>query len=132
MFFPPDKAQRDDTDSCGEVLERRLPSGMVLKCVDRSNRYFGDYHRIYLELSLEIALSPELLHACLKAEPELVIDRSRTYVFRKHLERMGVPGALVEQTRKQMLDSFVETSGGYLSDPVFPVRFILNAQSVGS
>lgn len=81
-----------------------LANGITLTFFDCSNRYFGDYHRVYVEIRLSVPPP---------AGPFTAI---------RHRERMAVPGAEVEVVRDQLVDDFLRHAGRYLAHPDYPVR----------
>ncbi|PLX95296.1 MAG: hypothetical protein C0621_04005 [Desulfuromonas sp.] len=108
-----------------ELLRRvELENGLILTFSDASNRYFGDYHRINLELVCSLALEratalpSELIAAARKSCGDEV-------TLCRNLERMGVAGADVESVREQMIDDFLESNQSYFSEATFPERFVM-------
>jgi len=110
------------------LLKRQvLDNGVVVEFFDRSNRYFGDYHRICIDVSCRIRLSVDVFRTTGDAEAEY--RKASTAlgdeaVYRRTLERMGVPGAEVEETCQRMVDEFCQTNFSYLGSPEFPARFV--------
>ena len=104
------------------IREERLDNGLQILFVDESNRYFGDYHRVCIQITLVYALDA------------LSVAGSDDEVFRnsaiaslgkelkiiKRLERMGVPTAAVEGVRKSMIEAFMENASAYLNRPEYP------------
>lgn len=104
------------------IKEEKLANGLKVLFADESNRYFGDYHRVCLQVTLLYPLA------------ELPVDNEDDEVFRgramatlgkelkiiKKLERMGVPSAEVETVRQSLIDSFLESSADYLGRPEYP------------
>jgi len=80
----------------------RLDNGVALEFVDLSNRYFGDYHRVCVEIRLTV--------------PTKGLQRIR------RLERMGVAGADVEMTRNQLAEDYFQHAGRYLAHAEYPAR----------
>lgn len=94
----------------------RLKNGLELRCYDLSNRYFGDYHRICLEIRFEVPL------ARVEIPADLLGDRQHlpaTVKFQRRLERMGVATSDLETVRSEMLRQFLKTASGYLENPRF-------------
>jgi hypothetical protein len=79
-------------------------NGITLYFVDRSNRYFGDYHRVHIEIRLSVPLSTGTLSEV------------------RHRERMAVPGAEVEVVRDRLADDFLRHAGRYLARADYPAR----------
>jgi hypothetical protein len=100
-----------------------LPNGLIVEFYDLSNRYFGDYWRVSIEARCRIPLDT----AFAQTDPEL--PRARTILgeeilYRRTLERMGVPGEEVSGVCRALADSFIESATPYLSDPSFVGRFV--------
>lgn len=83
-----------------------LDNGVIVEFFDLSNRYFGDYHRVCVEVRLLIP-HPE------RKEPLIKVLT---------LERMGVPGAEVESVRNRMADDYWQHAGRYLARADYPAR----------
>ena len=108
-----------------EQLRREdvLENGLNVAFVDVSNRYYGDYHRVRIEVRCFLPLRPELFAG--PAE----LDRARhlwgeTLSWARPLEKMGVCGAAVETTAADLVEAFVASAYPYLSRPEFPVRLL--------
>ncbi len=103
----------------------RLPNGLTAEFFDLSNRYFGDYHRVCLEVRCPVPLRTEWF----PGEGGDELDRARRLlgeevVYGRRLERMGVAGSEVEKTREALVDDFLRTTSSYLGSAEFPSRFI--------
>lgn len=83
-----------------------LANGIVVEFFDLSNRYFGDYHRVRVEVRLQVP------------HP----DREEPLVKVHALERMGVPGAEVATVRDRLAEDFWQHAGSYLIHPDYPSR----------
>lgn len=104
-----------------------LSNGLRVEFIDRSNRYFGDYHRLQIEIRCRIAVTPQLFAA--SETPGVDADHVRSrlgdeVLWVRHIERMGVAGDDLEKVRAEMIASFVKSSFGYLQSPLFPSRFV--------
>jgi len=103
-----------------------LDNGLCLELRDQSNRYFGDYHRIKIEVSCDIPLRGEFFGGN-PDDPQLQTAR-RLYGdslrFERSLERMGVAGAEVENVREELVESFLKSSAAYLEHPEFVARYV--------
>jgi hypothetical protein len=90
-----------------------LANGVVLDFFDLSNRYFGDYHRICVEVRIRLPLTGKGPHNVTR------------------LERMGVAGADVTLARDRLVADYWRHAGRYLARPDFPARLAAsNAKSV--
>ncbi len=99
-----------------------LANGLILEFFDLSNRYFGDYWHLCLEVRCRVPLAADSL-----AEAEL--ERARALLgesidYSRRLERMGVPSDEVSRVRQQMVEAFLANARPYLSNPAFPGRLI--------
>jgi len=109
------------------VRRERLANGLVLEFHDVSNRYFGDYHRLHIEMQCRMALDKSFTPlVSLSGE---IIDQARCLFgdfleIRRELTRMGVCGAELDRTRSRMIEDFMSTSGSYMSREEFPIRLV--------
>ena len=81
-----------------------LANGMLLEFVDLSNRYYGDYHRVCVEVRIRVPLPDSCLYNVTR------------------LERMGVAGADVTVSRDRLVDDYWRHAGQYLARADFPAR----------
>jgi len=86
----------------------RLDNGVELEFFDLSNRYFGDYHRVCVEVHLRVPCP----------------DREEPLVRVRTLERMGVAGADVVMTRNALVEAYWHNAGRYLAHADYPARLI--------
>lgn len=115
-----------------------LRNGLILSFFDRSNRYFGDYHRVKIEVRGPIPVCA----ACFPeaSDPDSEAEQARKIlgaevVFGLELERMGVAGRDVETVRRALVDEFLRASRVYLEQDEFPRRYLnkrLNAMRQGA
>lgn len=111
------------------IKEERLDNGLRILFVDESNRYFGDYHRVCILVTLLFKLD-EL--PVTSSDDEIFRDRALAKLGKelkivKRLERMGVPTAEVESVRHAMIESFLINASVYLNRPEYP-RSLINAE----
>jgi hypothetical protein len=112
---------------------KHLENGLVLEFHDQSNRYYGDFHKVRVEIRTRLLLQIELFSA--EADPLAALQRARKLfgaelVESRFLERMGVAGAEVEEVREAMIDSFLQSGLGYLQRPDYP-RLLLHKRLAG-
>ncbi len=93
-----------------KILE--LGRGVCLVARDETNRYFGDYHRVRLVVSVIWPL-PESISA---QQEELSVE------LLKVLEQMAVAGQDVERVRNELFDDFVRHARQYLLSDGFAER----------
>ncbi|MHB8707473.1 MAG: hypothetical protein ACYC9I_01215 [Desulfuromonadales bacterium] len=92
----------------------RLANGVTVAFVDQSNRYFGDYHRIRVEV--QVTMPP--LSGSTSTESPAPGCRQQTV----YLERMGVAGADVETVRNRLAEDYWQHAGRYLAHAEYPAR----------
>ncbi len=101
-----------DPQTTDPVRREVLSNGLTLVFYDRSLRYFGDYHRVRIEVQCRLADS----------DADLPLH---------NLERMGVAGAAVGQVREELIGNFLQSARNYLEQPDFPARLLARAQAEG-
>ncbi len=98
-----------------------LENGLTVCFYDASNRYYGDFHRVCIEVKIEIPLQlMRLSEEQLKSAEKLKAPLS----FATRLERMGVAGDELQRIRDALVDSFLTSSSDYFTKPDF-VRQLL-------
>jgi hypothetical protein len=105
----------------------KLSNGLTVEFHDRSNRYYGDFHRVRIEVRCSIPLTPAVITP--SEDPEAELRRVRDIlgeevVFTRFIERMGVAGDALEQTKRHLIDSFTRSAFAYLENPAFPSRLV--------
>jgi hypothetical protein len=110
------------------IQTENLPNGMKIEFIDCSNRYYGDYHRVRIEVRFIFPLTPAVFEQIADSEAERVNIRKvlgGKYVYTRVLEKMGVPGDALEETRRSLIDSFIGSTFSYMAQPSFPLRLIV-------
>ncbi len=116
-----------------EALESAVPAhqeilanGLVVDFFFRANRYFGDYHRVGVDVRCAIPLQSGIwISSFSPAEAEEIRGRwGETAVFSRSLEKMGVPTASLDAVRDELISGFARTTLPYLAHPDFPRRFV--------
>ncbi|OQY19554.1 MAG: hypothetical protein B6I36_03875 [Desulfobacteraceae bacterium 4572_35.1] len=85
-----------------------LANGVRIDYIDKTNRYYGDYHRVTIEISLSFAT-----------------DNYETKHKFQELSRMGVAGADVEAVKSRLIATFRDGPMPYMNKEEFPDRFKL-------
>lgn len=106
------------------IRERQLGNGLRIAIFDKTNRYFGDYHRVCLQIVMIYDLAsaaagvddPFWTESFGKFGPEFRLEQ--------RLERMGVAGDKVEATVAAMADDFLATADQYLARSDYPRQLI--------
>lgn len=104
----------------------QLDNGLNIDFYDRSNRYFGDYHRVHIVVECRLVIEEALLAAI---EPAAERQKARNLLgeqlqVSRTLERMGVAGADLCNVREALIDSYLQSALPYLAEPEFPVRLL--------
>jgi hypothetical protein len=98
---------------------RILANGLTVEFFDLSNRYYGDYHRVCIEVRCRIVLPGE--HSLAAADPEKKLATlGDQVVFVRSMEKMGVAGEALETVRAEMIDGFARSTFSYLGAEGFP------------
>lgn len=102
-----------------------LTNGLLLEFYDFSNRYFGDYHRVCIEVRTLLSLDAPVLTTF---EPTLLTKAralfGATLTVTRTVERMGVAGALVEAVKAEIIAGLLHEAKNYLSRPDYPGRLL--------
>ena len=111
------------------IREERLDNGLQILFVDQSNRYFGDYHRVCIQITLVCALDqlPVANNEDEAFRKNAIASLGKVLKVVKRLERMGVPTAEVERVRQEMVEAFLESSSPYLNRPEY-LRSLVDAE----
>lgn len=102
----------------------KLKNGIVVDFVDRSNRYYGDFHRVKIDVVAKFPVDkshlPEELH-------EIADCCGGEATFQRSLEQMGVKTAEVEAVAQALVANFIDTAGSYFEKRNF-VESLLRKQ----
>ena len=112
-----------------EILlhQQLLDNSLELIFYDLSNRYYGDFHQIKIEVVSRIKFSDALLEDFGFSEREQLQAKNRygeMFEARQELKRMGVAGSEVQSVTTQMVKQFLDSSLPYMSDLKFPQRLL--------
>jgi hypothetical protein len=94
----------------------KLNNGVDIAFTDLSNRYYGDYHRVCVEVRITAPCPPGYSGSVAAPQP------GNCLIMVKRLERMGVAGNEVAAARERLVDDFWRHAGRYLAHPDFPTR----------
>jgi len=106
------------------IKETNLANGLNIQIFNLTRRYYGDYHRVVLEVCCQMEVIPEQMPETV----EFVEVRSllgEKVVHRRTLERMGVPTAAVDSAIDELIAQFTEHSLAYLASSSYPRKLIL-------
>jgi len=81
--------------------------------------YFGDYHRVRLEIICRPTNLTKLNRVLDSADP--------VPEFKRVVEKMGVPSTEVAMVRESLVRDFLNNSLKYLSAPDFPAKLVESA-----
>lgn len=105
------------------VREIPLANGLTVRFYDASHRYFGDYHKVRVEISCEVPLNAELFQDADDYQQALrLVGPTASYV--RHEEHQGVPSAEVDRVVAKVIDDFAGHSLRYFSGDDFPRRLV--------
>lgn len=94
-------------------ISQQLENGVRISFSDRTNRYFGDYHRVCVDVLLSFAAQDYTVPHCFKT-----------------LESMGVSSAELVTVQQQLFTSFKQHTLPYLSHPTFPAAFLSKCENI--
>ncbi len=107
-------------------LAREIPleNGLTVRFYHHTHRYFGDYHRIKMEILCEIPVREDFFDNCDEfADAQTLLGHAA--VFRRNIEMMGISSADVENSLERTIENFMNHSRTYLSSPLFPKKLVL-------
>ncbi|MBW2187464.1 MAG: hypothetical protein JRG71_14035 [Deltaproteobacteria bacterium] len=90
----------------------QLTNGVRIDFTDVTNRYYGDYHRVCIEVELRFASE----------------EFAQGHKFQT-LERMGVSSADVESVQEQVLNSFRQGTMRYMVSENFENKFLKSCKT---
>jgi len=102
------------------IHETVLANGLTVRFLDKTQRYFGDYHHVWLEVVCEVPV-PESAGAASSA--------CRSIQFKSSIRRSGVPTADVPAAIEDLISSFTNTTLSYMSSPSFPSHYLRSQMS---
>ena len=103
--------------------EIHLANGLKVKFLDKTYRYFGDFHHVKLEISCEMPIK-----AILFEDPAALSEAVRTFgeciVYRRLVEQMGVPSTETAMVLDRLMNNFLDHSLPYFATTSFPQKLI--------
>ncbi len=106
------------------IFSKKLKNGIVVDFVDRSNRYYGDFHRVKIDVVAKFPVDTTLLPEELQ---EIATGCNGEATYQRSLEQMGVKTAEVGTVTQALIDNFIATVGSYLEKENF-VELLLRKQ----
>ncbi len=92
-----------------------IGNDLVLEFSDCSNRYFGDYHRILIEIDAVVTTAEGMI-------------RLR---YQRPLRRMGVCGAETGKETEVLIEQFLSITSPYMSKAGFTQKLLESMQRPG-
>lgn len=105
------------------IREMSLGNGLIVRFFDLSRHYYGDFHLVKVEITCEIPLSCDYFDVQSDFE-EACIRFGESVLYRRAVERMGIPSTAIEMVTEQLIENFVSHSLPYFAAPGFPRRFL--------
>lgn len=96
------------------IHETVLGNGLTVRFLDRSHRYFGDYHNVRLDVICDIPV-PQNGDS---------VGNGASVSYRSTIGRMAVPTADIAAVIGQLLEDFTKTTLAYMASPSFPSRYL--------
>jgi len=113
-------------DNCIRKFE--LSNGLTVIVNDATRRYYEDYHLVRLEFVCEALVLPEYFdNEDLFSDARALLGES--VVYRRLVERMGVPYGEIEAAREGLINGFEESALHYFSSGGFPRKLVLSELS---
>lgn len=94
------------------LSSEQLANGVQINFNDVTNRYYGDYHRVCIEVELRFASE----------------EFAQGHKFQT-LERMGVSSADVKSVQEQLLNSFRQGTMTYMASENFEKKFLKSSKT---
>jgi len=94
----------------------KLSDGITIEFHDMSNRYFGDFNRVFVQVKISIE------KRMVEHQKDLLemVGSDQTFItYQTSLEQMAVPTADVAGVREKLMKAFVANTQPYLLKPAF-------------
>ncbi len=101
-----------------------LETGLKVRLMDHSRNYYGDFWHVLLDVRCEIEVAQVAAVDLLK-DVDTSSLAGKTLVYRRTLEKMGVPSEEVDAVREHLAANFARHSLPYLATPGFAERYVL-------
>ncbi len=105
----------------------QLENGAVINFSNRSNRYYGDFHRVRIDVVVTFPLALTRLPDELREIAEGCGDH---ITYEHQLEQMGVKSAELENVAERLIENFLKTVRSYLEKDNF-VEALLRQKLTG-
>jgi hypothetical protein len=105
------------------VKEIPLENNLKVCFYNHNHRYFGDYHRVKVEITCEVPIMEEYFST--RAEfAEAISYLGRSAIFKRSVEQMGVSTDELEPCLERIIENFISHSLSYLASNEFPRKLI--------
>jgi hypothetical protein len=101
----------------------KLANGLTVCFYEHTHRYFGDYHRIRIDITCQIPVLEEYFDSHLDWEKALR-HLGKAVEFRRSIEQMGVPTAELRANLESAVDNFCAHAIQYITAIDFPRKVI--------
>src|SRR5512138_3503782 len=102
----------------------KLENDLEVRLFDRTRNYYGDFHHVALDVQCEVEIDLLAVKYGLSAEALSPLGGDRL-IYRRTLDKTGVPSGEVDAVREHLVANFVRHSLPYFSAPFFVERFAL-------
>lgn len=105
------------------IRETILENGLLVRFLDHTRHYYGDFYLVKIEIVCEIPLHTDFFddQADLEEARRLVGEPA---VYRREVEQMGVPSTAIATVTERLMSNFISHSLPYFSATDFPRRFL--------
>jgi hypothetical protein len=105
------------------VKEIPLENNLTVCVYNHNHRYFGDYHRVKVEITCEVPIMEKYFAS--RAEcAEAISSLGRSALFKRSVEQMGVSTDELGPCLERIIDNFINHSLSYLASNEFPRKLI--------
>lgn len=105
------------------LREIPLPNGLVVRFIDHTRLYYGDFYLVKLEITCEVPVSSDCFAVAADYEEALRL-LGPTVTYRKEVEQMGVPSTEIDRVRERLIDDFSGNSLQYFTRGDFPAKLV--------
>ena len=107
------------------IREIDLENGLTVRFYDHTRHYYGDFYLVKLEIHCLVPLRKDYFPR------QGAFDEARallgeTAIFRRTLERMGVPAAEVGRVIDGLVVNYEKHSLAYVASPSFPLKLVVS------
>jgi hypothetical protein len=100
--------------SCNQKI--KLGDGVSAEFQDMSNRYFGDFNRVFVKVKIRI--EKRLIEHQKDLLAMIAADKTEI-IYQTSLEQMAVTTAEVAIVRENLINAFIKNTQSYIVKPTF-------------